>query len=343
MNSAVVPFEPRQSSVALAHRLSNEQVALITRTICKGASPDELNLFLQVCNRTGLDPFLKQIHAVFRNDRNAGRKVMTIQVGIDGYRLLADRTGGYAGSDEPEYAVDFDEAGKAESHPSKASVTVWKMVAGQRCSFTASARWMEYVPEYGTHWKRMPFLMLGKVAEALALRKAFPAELSGLYTREEMDQAGQEVIDVDGVVVERATGEIVEDAPKPRRSRQPNTEQDLYSAQLAAGVDAAVPPTRKLSLTERWQQVAADARDCGLDVPAMPEGRDAIVESGQRIGASLELAIEAGLEGLVTALEAKAIVFAAKDRFGLGEDLSYYQAANNLWRDLALSTEDSAF
>src|SRR5690349_5565284 len=48
---------------------SNEQVALITRTVAKGATPDELKLFMIVANKTGLDPFSKQIHFVKRKQK----------------------------------------------------------------------------------------------------------------------------------------------------------------------------------------------------------------------------------------------------------------------------------
>ncbi len=167
------------TDVTVAHRpsMTEEQVDLLKRTICVGASNDELQLFLMVCEKSGLDPFSKQIHAVRRQGK------MVIQVGIDGYRLIADRTGRYCGNDDPV----FDD----EGNPQKATVTVWKMVGGVRCPFTASARWAQYCPDARQDfmWRKMPHLMLGKVAEALALRKAFPAELSGLYVREEMDQA----------------------------------------------------------------------------------------------------------------------------------------------------------
>ena len=170
---------------------SPDRIALLKRTVCKGATDDEFALFLSQCQRTGLDPFARQIHAVKRWDKQAGREVMSIQTGIDGYRLIADRTGLYAGSDEPRY--DTEEA----KHPNKATVTVWKLVAGQRVPFTRSARWDEFVQttskgEVTRFWSRMPYLMLGKVAEALALRAAFPQELSGVYTHEEMDQADPE-------------------------------------------------------------------------------------------------------------------------------------------------------
>lgn len=171
-----------------------EQVALIKRTICKGANDDELQLFLQQCHRTGLDPFSRQIHAVKRWDSREKREVMTMQTGIDGFRLIAERTGKYAGNDDPIYDVEGAE------HPGKATVTVWKIVGGIRAPFTRSARWAEFVQTTkegspNRFWARMPYLMLGKVAEALALRAAFPQELSGLYTHDEMGQA-----DTDGEI-----------------------------------------------------------------------------------------------------------------------------------------------
>jgi len=160
-----------------------EQKELLKRTICEGATDDELKLFMHVCKRSGLDPFARQIYAVKRNDGDNGKQRMTIQTSIDGFRLAASRSGEYAGSDD---AV-FDN----EENPKKATVTVYRMVSGQRCPFTATARWSEYFPgdKKGFMWKKMPHVMLAKVAEALALRKAFPADLSGVYAKEEMDQA----------------------------------------------------------------------------------------------------------------------------------------------------------
>jgi phage recombination protein Bet len=171
--------------------MTREQIELIKATVARGATDDELKLFLYTANRTQLDPLTKQIHFIKRrvwNGRTQGYdEVGTIQTGIDGYRVVASRNG-LAGIED---AV-FDS--ETESHPNKASVTVYRMVDGQRVSFTASARWAEYVqankdgvPQ--AMWKKMPYLMLAKVAEALALRKAFPNDLSGVYTNEEMAQA----------------------------------------------------------------------------------------------------------------------------------------------------------
>jgi phage recombination protein Bet len=186
---------------------------LITRTVANGATKDELDLFLYQARRAGLDPLARQIYFVKRSGKG------TIQVGIDGLRLIADRTGAYAGNDDPVF-VD------GNPFPEAATVTVWKMVGGQRCPFAATARWKEYYPgdQQGFQWKKMPHVMLAKCAEALALRKAFPQDMSGLYVHEEMDQAGSAPLQA-APPADKETGEIieaqvVEDAPPPQQEER---------------------------------------------------------------------------------------------------------------------------
>ena len=165
------------------NNITPAQVDLIKSQIAKGATDDELKLFLHVADKSGLDPLSRQIYFIKRSGK------MTIQTGIDGFRAVADRTGQYVGSSDPV----FEENGEI---PSKATVTVNKVVGGVVGNFTATARWEEYYPgkSQGFMWDKMPHTMLGKCAEALALRKAFPAQLSGLYTGDEMDQAGDQGI-----------------------------------------------------------------------------------------------------------------------------------------------------
>ena len=167
--------------------LNNETRDLLKRTKGAGLTDDQFAMFCHAIDRFRLDPFGNQIYAVVRGSKRG--PALTIQTGIDGYRLIADRTNAYAGNDDPIFI-------EGAEHPDAATVTVYKMVSGQRCPFTATARWDEYYPgdRAGAMWKSKPHVMLGKCAEALALRKAFPAELSGLYTTEEMQQADTEVI-----------------------------------------------------------------------------------------------------------------------------------------------------
>lgn len=174
-------------AVVPAKELMNEKdIEILKNSKFKGFTNDEIEYCSKVCNTLSLSPFLNQIHFVKRKNKDNTYSVAA-QVGIDGFRLSAQRAGGYAGSDDAVF--EYAPADKAQKRPTKATVTVYKIVDGVRCPFTASARWEEFYNSIGGMWDRLPHQMLGKCAEAQALRKAFPAELSGLYTPEEMAQA----------------------------------------------------------------------------------------------------------------------------------------------------------
>jgi phage recombination protein Bet len=196
--------------------LTDDQVRLLKDTVCKGATDNELRLFMQVCTTKRLDPFSKQIHAVKRWDRESGREVMTFQTGIDGLRLIAERSGQYRGQTDPLWCGEdgvWKDVWLAKTPPAAAKVGVHRVGFPQ--PLTRVAKWAEYCQRKkdGTAmamWATMPTNQLAKCAEALSLRAAFPEELSGLYADEEMDQAHHE----------------------PNGSRE--AQQDVAAAKLAA-------------------------------------------------------------------------------------------------------------
>lgn len=191
-NGTALALRPAAEHNALTPMdFSREKCELLKRTICVGSTDDELELFIHACKRSGLDPFMRQIYAIKRYQEGRG-EVMTIQTGIDGYRLIADRTERYVPGREPTF--EYNATGELV----KATAFVMKQdKAGHWHEVAASAFFDEYA---GTKkdgsptmmWRTKAHIMLSKCAEALALRRAFPAELSGIYTKEEMDQADAE-------------------------------------------------------------------------------------------------------------------------------------------------------
>jgi phage recombination protein Bet len=212
-------------ALATTDQWNREKLDLLKRTVAAGTSDDEFDLFCEVARGTGLNPFQRQIYAIMRQEsykddqgRWQKRAKMTIQTGIDGYRLIAARTGLHAGTTDAEYGP------LVGKYPSWARVVVKKLMAnGMIAEFPATARWSEYAQtnkegEPTGQWPKMPYLMLAKCAEALALRKAFPAELSGVYTAEEMSQADTYT---SGPTIDTETGEVRQattQGPKPRTS-----------------------------------------------------------------------------------------------------------------------------
>lgn len=158
---------------------TDEQLKLITDTVARGATPDELKLFLYRCQNMGLDPLKPgQIHFV-----KYGTSPGTIVVGIDGFRSRAASTGQISGI---QRGVIRDESGKLISAWCEVYRKGWEKPAREEVPFS------EYNTGKGP-WAKMPETMLKKVAEAATLRMAFPDELGGVYAKEEMDQAESEI------------------------------------------------------------------------------------------------------------------------------------------------------
>lgn len=185
--STELALQDRPALVA-APKYSDDQMQLLTDTIARGCDQNEFKLFIEIAKMSRLNPFTGQIRPVKRWNSDLGREAMVVQTGIDGYRAIASRTGDLAGISDASFDTEDAE------HPNWAKVTVYRWSHGEKVPFSSTARWKEYVQTkkggaVNAMWTRMPYLMLAKCAEALALRKAFPDDLAGIYTEEEMGQA----------------------------------------------------------------------------------------------------------------------------------------------------------
>lgn len=264
-------------------RATLDRLLVVRDTLAPDLTPQELQLFAMVSVRSGLDPFAKQIYAVKRKGR------MTIQTGIDGYRSIAARTGEYDGQDEPVYGPDCP-CGKGPRHPESSTVRVYRK--GMSRAVAATAFWHEYVPDAGQSgqgdvmWRKMPHVMIAKVAEALALRKAFPWDPnrgigigSDVYTTEEMAQADSPVpvVSVQERVQQRASsapGVDLRSFAEAVAGMEPEEIRRVRGELFpdATGVSSLSDQQRSVLLARLLEvdgQVTEDATDPGEDGPPL--------------------------------------------------------------------------
>lgn len=175
---------PDDKALTTARDEERERVELIKRTIADKADLTdlELQLFLHVCRKTQLDPLLAQIYAL--KSKKTGK--LSFVIGIDGFRAIAGRSGDYVGQPSSRWAGTDLVWRKAwiESGPPAVARCGVRRRGFERPLFE-TATWRSYGRDEAV-WRQYPDVMLAKVAEARAIRKAFPAELSGLYAREEL-------------------------------------------------------------------------------------------------------------------------------------------------------------
>lgn len=252
-----------------------DKVELLRQTICQDLTTPEMALFIEVCTAKRLDPFARQIHALKRRSKKKVRKgtqwveewveKMTITTGIDGFRVIAQRTGQYEGQLGPFWCGEdgvWKDVWLSQKAPRAAKVAV--MRKGFREPLVGVTLWDEYAQSYeyngqvkytGT-WATHPSVMLAKTAEAIALRRAFPEDLSGLYVSEEMktedlaDDMRQKFNELDAKM-----GASESQTPPSSEPRQ------LESPQVM-GPETEKPAPRKISATETLISFKRSADAC---------------------------------------------------------------------------------
>jgi phage recombination protein Bet len=233
-----VPFE-----------FTEQQQKMILTSFLNGAPPAEATVLLELARIRRLNPITRQIHFVKRWDSQKKMEIWAAQVGIDGFRAIAERTGLYDGQDEPEFEYDDKKQLKL------CRVKVWRKDWGR--ASVGVAHFSEYVQltkEGGPNvmWRTKPHIMLAKCAEALAFRKAFPDDTSGLYAPEEIEEDP----------VERELNQLPQQAQVDKPTRT-----EAIKAKLAAKNQAS---NIEVHATAEPVPVAAPAQQKAADLSAMP-------------------------------------------------------------------------
>lgn len=226
--SNIVPIQPQRP-----RDYTPAQLDLVKRTVAADCNHDEFSLFVEVCKRVGLDPFRKQIYAMVYSKDDPDKRKLSIITGIDGFRAVAARNQDYRPDDAEPSITYRDDLKDPVTNPlgiEKAVVRAFKLAPnGEWHPVVGVAYWDEFAPvaeiwEYsqeagkrqpsgkfklGGNWIRMGRIMIVKCAEAQALRKGWPEDLSGVYAPEELARADAEA----------TAAEQVEEYQKEQRQR----------------------------------------------------------------------------------------------------------------------------
>jgi phage recombination protein Bet len=270
-STALDNHSPAALAIRPGQQMWNEkqQAALAVLGI-KGASNADLAVFMHVCQNTGLDPFTRQIHGIMRREKvtdyEGGQKnerwvdKFTIQVGIDGFRVIRDRIAERKGLRvEYEDTIWYDADGNGrdvwlwDEPPAACRVVV--LVDGRR--FPSVLKFSEYC-QYSrdgnkpvAQWASKPAHMIEKCAEANGLRRAFPNDMAGIRLEDEMPPA-----EVNGTAPPRGrvtVAEVIE-----RRPAEPQDEPRPAARTTRRKTAAAGDDTRSRS---RSAEAPASAQD----------------------------------------------------------------------------------
>lgn len=295
--AVTAPDRDRQLVQEGGYGYSSDDVKLIAEQVCKPkdrmATYSELRLFLAQAQRTGLDPLARQVYAIFRKDH--GVEKMTIQTGIDGFRVIAQRTGQYLGQEGPFWfdpeAGTWHDVWLKDYAPAAAKVLVKKVLNGLIAETPAVAHMKEYRAQ-GPMWASMPANQIAKCAEALALRKAFPNDLSGLYITEEMEQSDAGTPSFEARAEAMETRDLEAQAEEPVSDVTPEAEtvdgtaeEDAYVPDDKPLASLGLQPRALSPLVKIGLVTVGQARDRLTSDEALPGGVGAkCLEEYERVG-----------------------------------------------------------
>lgn len=246
------------------------------KTVFSGLTEDEAVVAYRLAKRRNLDVEAKQIFFVPYTDKQ-GRRTVVSQTSIDGFRLIASKSGKYGGSVDPKLTVKFKDGTKAvlsheEYDPSEIDHIISGTISVINTDFpqpqTATALFKSYCKQYNGNptglWATMPDVMILKCAEALALRKAFPQDLSGIYTSDEMEQAKNDDsfnTDVSVAPAHQPTKTKLKDF-KPKRVEQ--KQEDVVDVEAEKPVEKPAP--KKQTIQELVDSIPDGLRKMNPDI-----------------------------------------------------------------------------
>lgn len=191
--------EGRSLAVQLEERgVTPSQWHTLSKSLFPGAKPESVLLAVDYCRARKLDPMKKPCHIVPMRVKDARtgdwRWRDVILPGIYELRTTAQRTGEYMGHSKPEYGPEVAVFGVTAPEYCEMTVYRWNAAAKSRTEFPVRAYFREVC---GTkkqdgnevandRWARAPVQMLTKVTESWGLREAFPDEIGGEHTVEEV-------------------------------------------------------------------------------------------------------------------------------------------------------------
>lgn len=235
------------------------------RVLCESIFPsaktaEAVMMALDYCRVRKLDPFKRPVNIVSMYNSALKKKVETVWPGINSIQIDASRTKEWAGMDDAVWGPDVTETfigegnrqdeeggdwvkGKIEAtvtYPKSCSVTVYRMVDGQKCAFTETVFWKEAYGKISgkidvpnSMWQKRPYGQLHKCAKAAVLRAAFPEE--GDYTSDEME--GKE-IESGGVVIEQVTSKSAYGSATAMKARWKEIMDKITSSNSGEALDA---------------------------------------------------------------------------------------------------------